>query len=136
MNRRFVLSVGVIFVVSMLTDFVIHGLLLGADYARMAGSLFRAEQDSQQYFGWMLLAHVFIAAAFVWIYLQGRDANKPALMQGLRFGVAVSALAAVPGYLIYYAVQPMPGLMVAQQIVFSVVALLIMGMVVAALNRN
>jgi hypothetical protein len=41
----------------------------------------------------------------------------------------------IPIYLIYYAVQPMPGAVVAKQIVFDVVAVLIMGIVVAWINR-
>lgn len=136
MNRKFFIAIVVMFIVSMVTDFIIHGLLLGADYARLAGSVFRTEQDSQQYFGWMLAAHVLIAAGFVWIYVKGREDGKPWLQQGLRYGVAVSVLTAIPGYLIYYVVQPLPGMLVAKQIVFSVIALLLMGVVVGWLYRR
>ncbi|MDE2047061.1 MAG: hypothetical protein KGJ44_01505 [Betaproteobacteria bacterium] len=136
MNRRFVIAWAALFVLSMLTDLVIHGMLLAPDYARLAGSVYRSEADSQQYFGWMLLAHVCIAAGFVWVYRQGREDGKPWFVQGLRYGVAVSVLTAVPGYLIYYAVQPLPGALVVRQIVYSVIALLVMGAAVAWLYRN
>jgi hypothetical protein len=46
MNRKFLISVVVLFIVSMVTDFIIHGALLGADYAKMAGTVFRTETDS------------------------------------------------------------------------------------------
>jgi hypothetical protein len=136
MNRKFLISVVVLFIVSMVTDFIIHGALLGADYAKMAGTVFRTETDSQQYFPLMLLAHVLIACGFVWIYRQGHESGKPFMQQGLRFGAAVSLLATIPGYLIYYVVQPLPQALVVKQIVFSVIAALVMGVVVAWLHRD
>jgi hypothetical protein len=58
------------------------------------------------------------------------------LGQGLRFGLAVACLMAIPYYLIYYSVQPMPGMLVAKQIVFDTIVLMIMGAVVAYLYRS
>ena len=57
------------------------------------------------------------------------------LMQGLRFGLAIALLATVPNYLIYFAVQPNPGLLVVKQIVFDTLAMLATGAAAAALNR-
>ena len=133
MTKRFWLSFAVIFVLSMALDFVHHGLILHADYLQL-GALFRSDADGQKYFGWMLLAHAFLAYAFAWIYLRGRE-DKPWFGQGLRFGFMVAVLAVVPGYLIYYAVQPMPGLLVAKQIFFDTVRTLILGVVVAGMNK-
>jgi hypothetical protein len=89
----------------------------------------RTEADSQKYFHWMLLAHGLFALAFVWIYQRGREA-KPWLGQGLRFGLAVAILAGVPGYLIYYVVQPLPALLVAKQVGFELVRLAGLGLCV------
>ncbi|MGH7299295.1 MAG: hypothetical protein ACREJE_02660 [Candidatus Rokuibacteriota bacterium] len=41
----------------------------------------------------------------------------------------------IPIYLIYYAVQPLPGALVAKQVIFDTVATVLMGVLVAALNR-
>ena len=54
---------------------------------------------------------------------------------GVRFGIAIAVLMTIPIYLIYYAVQPMPGAVVAKQIVFDVIAMVIMGVAVAWINR-
>jgi hypothetical protein len=54
----------------------------------------------------------------------------------LRFGVTIALLTVVPTYLIYYAVQPMPGILVAKQIVFDGLLLLALGLVVAFLYRD
>src|ERR1700687_4227819 len=134
MNKTFVISVVALFVVSMALGFVVHALLLGADYANLH-SMFRSESDSKQYFGFMIAAHVLIAIGFTWIYRQGRE-NKPFVAQGIRFGLAVAVLTVIPNYLIYYAVQPMPSDLVAKQIVFDTMAVAIMGIVVAALTRD
>ena len=132
--KRFLISWAVLFVVWMLGSFVVHGLLIGHDYAKLP-NLFRPEADAQRYFPVMLLAHVIVAGAFAWIYSRGVEAT-PWLPQGLRFGVAVALLTVVPTYLIYFAVQPMPAALVAKQLVFDSVLMLILGIVAAWLHRS
>jgi hypothetical protein len=136
MNKKFVLSVIALFVASMLLGFVVHAFLLGGDYAKLVpGGLFRTPEDSQKYFPWMLLAHVFMAVGFTWIYRAGRDA-RPWLGQGVRFGIAVAVLCTIPTYLIYFAVQPLPTDLVVKQIAFDTVSMVILGILAAALNRD
>lgn len=134
MNRKFLISVVVIFIMSMVLGFVVHGLLLGPGYAQLP-NLFRQPPEANGYFPYMLLAHVFLAVGFVWIYREGRQ-DKPFLAQGVRYGVAIAVLTTIPTYLIYYAVQPMPGALVAKQIVFDTISVILMGIVVAWLNKN
>lgn len=134
MNKRFFIAWLVVFVVWMMGDFVVHGLLLSADYAKLP-NLFRPEAESQQYLPWMLVAHVIMAGAFVWIYARGAEA-KPWLSQGVRFGLATALLTAVPTYMIYYVVQPMPVALVVKQIIFATVLLLILGAVAAFMFRG
>ena len=57
----------------------------------------------------MLLGDALMGFGLTWIYVKGREAGKPPVSQGLRFGLAIAALMTVPIYLIYYAVQPWPG---------------------------
>ena len=134
MSRKFLIAWAVVFVAWMVGSFVVHGFLLYADYAKLP-AMFRGEADSAQYMPYMILAHVIMAGAFAWIYSRGVEA-APWLGQGLRFGVAVALLTVVPMYLIYYAVQPMPGMHVAKQIVFDGVLVLLLGMLVAFMYRG
>jgi membrane protease YdiL (CAAX protease family) len=115
--------------------FVVHGMLLHGDYAQLP-NLLRTETEAQGYFAWMLFAHVLMGFGFTWVYLKGREAGKPAVGQGLRFGIAIAVLMTIPMYLIYYAVQPWPGAVVVKQIVFDVIGLLVMGVVVALINQG
>lgn len=134
MNRKFIIAWIVILIAWFLGSFLVHGVLLGADYKAL-GALFRTDADAQQYFPLMILAHVLLAGAFTWIYARGVEA-KPWLGQGVRFGVAVAFLTTIPTYLIYYVVQPMPAAVVAKQIVFDSLLLVILGVIAGWLYRG
>lgn len=133
MTKRFWLSLVVIFVVSMIFGFLIHGFWLHADYAQLP-NLMRTEADAQAHMMWMLLAHVILSGAFVWIYQRGRE-DRPWMGQGLRYGLAIALVSSVPMFLIYYAVSPYPGMLVAKQICGDGVSFLLLGVIVAWLNK-
>lgn len=134
MNLKFLLAWLVVFLVWMAGGFVVHAVLLHDDYMQLA-NLFRTEADAHSYFPFMVLAHLVFAGAFVWIYARGVE-GKPWLPQGIRFGIAVALLTVVPTYLIYYAVQPMPGMVAVKQMVFDSIVIVILGVIVAALYRQ
>ncbi len=134
MKKQFLISVVVLFVASMAFDFVVHGVLLKAAYDAQP-ALMRKEADAQRHFPAMLLAHALIAVSVTAIYRRGRETDKPWLGQGVRFGVWFALAACVPGFLIYYAVQPV-GLSVAvKQVCFGGLATVLLGVVAAALNK-
>ena len=133
MNKKFLIAWLVVFLVWFFGSFIVHGTLLRADYQQLA-SLFRPDSDAQHYFPLMVLAHVLMSGAFAWIYARGVEA-KPWLAQGVRFGVAVALLTAVPTYMIYFVVQPMPAAVVVKQIVFDSVLLVLLGIIVAFVYR-
>jgi hypothetical protein len=134
MNKKFIIAWIVVFVAWFLGSFVVHAILLNADYMALS-MLFRTPADSQKYFPLMILAHLMLSGAFVWIYARGVE-SKPWVGQGVRFGVAVAFLTTVPTYLIYFVVQPMPGDVVAKQIIFDGVLMVILGVIVAWLYRG
>lgn len=133
MNKKFLISWIVIFVVWMAGSFAVHAAWLGDTYAGFT-NLYRSETESAQYSYLMLIAHVIMSGAFVWIYQRGNE-DKPWLTQGLRYGVAIALLAPVPMYTIYFVVQPMPASLAVQQIIGDTVLLLFLGIIVAFLNR-
>ena len=133
MNKKFFIAWIVVFVLWLFGSYAVHGGLLSADY--MQTNLMRDPADSQARFHWMIIAHLIMAGAFVWIYARGIE-NKPWLPQGLRFGLAVALLGVVPTYMIYYVVQPFPGELVVKQIVFEGILIVILGAVVAFLYKQ
>ena len=134
MSRKFIVAWIVIFVAWFLGSYVVHGVLLNADYMRL-GTLFRAPADSQRYFPLVILAHVMLSGAFAWIYARGVE-PKPWLGQGVRFGIAVAFLTTIPTYMIYFVVQPMPADTVVKQIVFDSVLMVILGVIAGWLYRD
>jgi hypothetical protein len=134
MNKKLIIAWIVLFVVWFLGSFMVHGVLLRPDYMQLI-NLYRPEPDQQKYFPLMVLAHVFMSGAFAWIYARGVEA-KPWMAQGVRFGIAVALLSVVPGYLIYFVVQPLPGSLVIKQIVFDGILMVILGTIAAWLYRD
>jgi hypothetical protein len=133
-DKKLVIAWIVLFVVWFVGSFVVHGMLLRADYMQIS-NLFRPQGEEGKYFPLMILAHVLLAGAFVWIYQRGRE-NKPWLGQGVRFGIAVALLTIVPTYIIYYVVQPMPGATVVKQIIFDGCLIVILGVVAAFMLKE
>ena len=133
MSIRFFIAWASTFVAWMAGSFVVHGVLLQEDYMKLQ-NLFRSPEQARQYFAFMLAAHAILAGAFVWIYRQGA-ADKPFLGQGLRFGIAVACLTAIPTYMIYYVVQPMPGGVVLRQMIFDSLLIMALGVLVAWFHR-
>ncbi len=134
MNSKLLVAWIVVFAAWMCGSFVVHGTLLHGDYARFP-NLFRPEAEAQTYFPYMILAHVIMAGAFVWIYSRGVEPT-PWMGQGLRFGFAVAFLTIVPTYIIYWVVQPLSKTLVAKQIVFDGALVVLLGVLVAALVRR
>jgi hypothetical protein len=134
MDKRFFIAWLVILILWFAGSGVVHGLLLRQDYLGLP-YLFRAEEESQPYFYLMIIAHVLMSGAFVWIYARGIEI-KDWLGQGLRYGAAVALLAAVPTYMIYFVVQPMPSDLAIKQAIFDSILLLILGAVVSFIYRG
>jgi hypothetical protein len=134
MNKKFLVAWLVVFVAWFAGSFVVHAVLLKGDYMQLAG-LYRPEGDQHKYFPLMIVAHVIMSGAFVWIYARGVE-PRPWLAQGARYGIAVALLTVVPGYLIYYVVQPLPDTLVIKQILFDGALLVILGIIVAGLHPH
>jgi hypothetical protein len=134
MNKRFWISSVAAGIGSLMLGFVIHAKLLQHDYATLP-NLFRPEAEAGRYFPFMLLAHFSIGVGLTWMYRRNLPGDSNFLGPGLSFGAVTIVMMTVPMYLIYYAVQPMPGPVVAKQIIFDAVGVLLLGVLIALLNR-
>ena len=134
MNTRYLISVAVIFVLLMTFGFVIHALLLAPDYQKITPTIMRGPEDGAKHLGFLIVAQLIFAIAFVRIYLRGRE-DKPWIGQGLRYGMTVAALTVVAKFLIYYAVEQLDSSLVAKQIIYDSIMTTVLGVVVAALHK-
>lgn len=133
MNKKFLISVVVIFAVSFGLGSLIHECLLSADYAKVS-HLFRAKEDIGAHMVYLMAGYLLFSLAFVWIYGRGKEA-KPFLVQGVRYGIAMAILIVFPLYLTNFAVQPIDCSLVTKQIAFESMGTVILGVVVAWLNK-
>jgi hypothetical protein len=133
MDKRFWICGLVMSIAALLLGFVVHAVLLAPDYAAL-GALYRSDADSRHYMHWMVLAHLAIGFAMTWIYAQGFSSGRSSSAQGLRFGFAMALFSVVPQYLVYYAVQPLPAMLVAKQVMYGVGCMLLLGLLVAWLQ--
>ena len=133
MNKKFVISWVAVFVVWMVASMLVHGIWLGETYAAMT-NMMRPDAEQQGLMHFMLIAHVLMAGAFVWIYQRGQE-DKPWMAQGLRFGVAIALLAPIPTFMIYYTVQQTPGMLAVQQSIGDSIVVVVLGLLVAFLNK-
>ncbi|MCH7537507.1 MAG: hypothetical protein IID57_06595 [Proteobacteria bacterium] len=134
MNKKFLVSSIAVFVVWMIGSFLVHVLWLGPTYEGMTNIMRpAAEQEAMMHF--MLIAHVMMAGAFVWIYERGKE-DKPWMQQGLRFGIAIALLAPIPTFMIYYTVQQTPAMLAVQQSIGDSVVVIVVALVAAFLSRS
>ena len=135
MNRmKLVWTSAVVFVLTYALAFVIHGLILQSDYEQLP-DLMRTNDEMMKRIYWMILADVFFAVAFVWVYVQGLK-PAPWVGQCVRYALAVFAMAQLPGYMITHAVSPWPASVTLKQIGLELVRMLILGVVLGLLYRK
>ena len=84
MNKRFLVAWIAVFVVWMAGSFVVHGVLLARRLQERAEPV-PDRGRVQRLFPLMLLAHVILAGAFVWIYARGVE-DAPWTGQGFVSG--------------------------------------------------
>ena len=130
-TKRLVLTIIVVFIVANLTGFFIHAIWLRQDYMPVA-QLYRPE--GQEKMIWIILAYLSFAIGSVWVYAKGVE-NKPWLGQGLRFGLAMWLVLTIPSFFIAYAVQPVPAILMAKQVITEGVDKILLGLITAALYR-
>lgn len=129
MDKKFWIAGAAAFILSLATGFIGHGIVLHNDYGQLP-NLFRPDAEAMGYFPFMLASHLIKGFAFAWVYQRGVS-DAPRLGQGFRYGIAMALLITIPLYLVYYAVQPMPGSLVVKQIVVDSISTLLMAVVVA-----
>ena len=134
--KKFAIAWVAVFILVTVIGFGIHGVLLSADYVKQVeqGKV-RPADEAAALMHFIFLANAVFAAAFVLVYTRGVE-EKAWLGQGLRYGVLVAMLWAIPPYMIDYAVLQTTGMLVTKQIIFDSINAVILGVVVAAIYRK
>ncbi|HME82141.1 MAG TPA: hypothetical protein VKF82_08705 [Candidatus Eremiobacteraceae bacterium] len=129
---RLILTMLVVWILSIGLGSLIHGFLLAQDYGQVA-QLYRPATDT--HFITIFIGYLAFAVGSVWLYSRGVE-DKPWFGQGLRFGLAMWLVWPVASFLIEYATQPVPESLVVKQLAYELVSKLILGVVTAAMIRR
>lgn len=135
MSKKFWISGIVATLVTFALGFLVHGLILAGDYKPLMGGVMRSEESAMGLFHFMIIAHIIMGFAAAWIYGQGIGEGAW-LGQGIRFGIAIACLCSIPMFMIFYVVHPMPGMLTVKQIVFDTISWIIVGIVLAFINKK
>ena len=129
---RLLLAIVAGFAFIFVSDFLIHGLWLSADY-KATSSLWRPDPEMHQRFGWMLLCQLLVAAATAIIWatgFAGRDLGTGARF-GLLMGIAMQVWA-----IAFYVVAPLPGNIAAKWFLSGLLQAVVLGVIVAAIYKS
>ncbi|MEZ0470604.1 hypothetical protein [Luteimonas salinilitoris] len=133
MDKRFWVCGVVVAMAALLLGFLVHGVLLRADYLAHA-SLYRSQAEANARFGWIVIAYLLIGFSMTWLYRRLHDADDVQLGTGLRFGIAIGLVSFVPWHLLAYVGQPLPLSLMLRQIAFDLVAMALLGLLLAWLR--
>ena len=131
-TKRLILAIVVVFIAVFATDFLIHGVWLQSDYKETM-SLWRTEAEMGKHFPFLLSGQLLAAVAFVVIWSKGLPAVSTlgrSCLYGLTMGLFMQATT-----LITYAVQPMPGSLMAKWFIAGIVQGVLMGVVVFLVGK-
>lgn len=135
MDKRFWICGIVLGVAALLLDYLVHGVLLREDYQALAAAGFvRGPDNAGAFMPYMAVAHLLMGFGLTWLYRQVVPAGERSLTRGLRFGAAFAVAATLPGYLVYYAVQPWPAALVLKQMLLGTGVVLVLGMLLGYLQ--
>lgn len=135
MDKKFWISAIVAIVLTFALGFVVHGVLLAGDYQALMGTLMRKDDAAMGLFHFMIIAHIIMGVGAAWMYRQGVN-ESPWLAQGVRFGIAAACISSIPMFMIYYVVQPTPGMLTVKQIIFDTITWIIIGIALAFVNKK
>jgi hypothetical protein len=133
-TKRWALASFAVFVVFVILDGIIHGVLL-ADLYRQTASLWRPEPEMEGLMWLMWVANLIFALVFVLIYTKGYEPGKAGASQGVRYGLLIGLLVSVPQGLGWYAVLPIPGILAFDWFLAGMVESLVAGITVGLIYR-
>jgi hypothetical protein len=135
-TKRFVATCAVGFLVTQVLAILIHGIVLRSDYEPFYGSLLRPMSTTADWRMLLLpLSHLLFVTGFVWI-VDRVAPERPRLSDALGFGLLAWMVGQAPLWLLWYAEQPWPGSLVVKQLVFELVAALVLSLVVTSMARR
>jgi len=134
-TKRWLLGSLAVFVVIMVLESIVNGVLLKDIYMQTA-TVWRPEADMQKMMWLFWIGYLVFALMFTLIYSKGYEKKKDDLGQGLRYGLYVGVLTSIPMSLTWYVVLPIPGTLALYWTIAGIVEMLVAGAAVGFIYRH
>jgi hypothetical protein len=129
--KGFVTAVIAVFAFIFIYEWVFHGVLLAGLY-ESTPQLWRTREVMPDFMIWLTLGQIAVAIMFCFIFLKGYE-NK-GVMEGVRYGALIGLLFIGPN-LIFYAVQPLPAVLVVYWCIGGLLELILAGAILASIYK-
>ncbi|MBI4549048.1 MAG: hypothetical protein HY707_13780 [Ignavibacteriae bacterium] len=128
MNKKLWVGFIAVFVVMVVTNFIIHEVLLGGTYrSESMASMMRPEMEAKLWIHFVTAA--IVSFFFTLIFSKGYEGKG--MGEGVRYGFYVGMLMSIPMAYDTYAAMPIPYSLALQWFIYGVIQYIILGVVVA-----
>ena len=135
MDKRFWICGIVVGAAALILGMLVHGVLLRAAYQAMA-ALYRTQAPANAHAAWILPAYLLLGLAMTWLYRRMPASDGVELARGARFGLAIALVSFVPWHMLAFVAQPLPLSLMLRQVVLDLVAMVLLGMLLAWLQPH
>jgi hypothetical protein len=132
--KKLAMAIVATFIVLMATNYLVHSVWLMPDYDLIPLS-HRSAEGIQHRFWAMVVGQFIFSVMFAYIYTRGRE-NKSWIEQGIRYGILIALLTAIPTALGEYTVYIVPYRLAIKWMVAGGIQLVLAGLVVAAIFKD
>lgn len=128
--KRLLLAALAVFVSFQILDYVIHMIILSADYEAIA-SVWRTNMMDMMWI--MYISGIILSLLFVYIFTKGYQGKG--IMEGIRYGLLIGVLMMVVGSLNQYVIYPVPIELAIKWIIFGLIEFMIAGIITALIYK-
>lgn len=130
--KRFALATAAVFVLGQILDYLIHGVILMADYQASPQQIWNPKM--QEWMPYMSLLGVGYSILFVYIFTRGYEAKG--WLEGLRYGVIIALFASVLPAFTQAIIYPVPMSLAVKWAIFGSLEMILFGIVAALIYRR
>jgi hypothetical protein len=133
MNKRFWMAFAACWVAGAVLSILIHGVWLDPTYKALA-HVWRPEADMKDMQGIMFLTATVLVFAFCYIFTKGYEGKG--VMEGVRYGLWVALLCAIPQAFDSFVIYPIPLSLSVKWAVSGVAYFVILGAILASIYKR
>ena len=130
--KKIIIAFIVVYVVGMIYNYLVHGVLLMGSYAAIE-SVWRPQEDMNRLMWINFITGAFISFFLVYIFAKGHEGRG--IMEGVRYGLVMWAFVSIPASFGQYMVYPLPYGLVWKWLIADIVIFVICGIILSLIYK-